>query len=244
MSFRNSFKTTKAKLKKCLGVGEEIASSSTSAPSSCPSSVPPPRSTNATSSSSVPAQCNTAISNAGPPAAADIPSKSPGAWAGVGTLLTTLESSTGAFPPLAFAISSFIACIDIIERSFKEHKEYEQLAPRLENTLTDLSAHKLTNLPRESQMTKSVQRLDIKPETKSFKNIQDRASGRQLVDALAGLNDITECYRRINDHLKRLMLNSNLAILDAVSKQAMEAQLNKMLPSMSATYNSAAFSCI
>ncbi|CEL52787.1 hypothetical protein RSOLAG1IB_11131 [Rhizoctonia solani AG-1 IB] len=241
MSFRDSFKRTKAKWKKHLCIGDGDISPPASAPSSRPNSVPPPESTNVSSGFPAPAQNDAAKSNLGPPTITNIPSKSPGAWTGVRALLTTLESNAGAFPPLASAISGLLVCIDVFERSSKEHKEYEQLRLRLQAILTDLADHNLTSRPMGPLMTKSVQRLysDIEAEADNVKNIQDRTSGRQLVDALAGLNDITECYRRIDDHLKRLMLNANLAVLDAMREQAVEARLAKMSPSMSATYNSA-----
>ncbi|CEL60527.1 putative WD repeat-containing protein alr2800 OS=Nostoc sp, (strain PCC 7120 / UTEX 2576) GN=alr2800 PE=4 SV=1 [Rhizoctonia solani AG-1 IB] len=239
MSFLESLKRKTGKWKKRLGIGEEDASPSASAPSSRPSSAPPPESDNVTSGFSAAAQHDAATSNSGPLTTAGLPGKSLGAWAGVRTLLTSIESSTGAFPPLAAAIGGLIVCIDVFEQSSKQHKEYEQLRLRLQDILTDLATHQLTSLPRESQMTKSVHRLDIEAETNNVKNIQDRTSGRQLVDALAGLNDITECYRRIDGHLKRLTLNANLAVLGEVREQAVEARLGKMSPSISATYNSA-----
>ncbi|CCO34186.1 Vegetative incompatibility protein HET-E-1 [Rhizoctonia solani AG-1 IB] len=243
MNIRKRFSRLKAKSKKLLAIGEGDASRPASAHSSRPGSVPPPESTNVTSASPAPAQHDPVSSSSEPPTVVDsTPSKSSSTWAGVRAVLTTLESSAGAFPPFASAIRGLIACIDLLERSSKEHKEYEQLALRLKDILVDLSTHKLASLPRDSLMTKSVQRLDIEAEVKNVKNLQDRTSGRQLADALAGLNDITECYRRIDDHLKRLMLNANLAILDTVTKQAVmiqDAQLKSMSPSMSATYNSA-----
>ncbi|CEL62951.1 hypothetical protein RSOLAG1IB_10606 [Rhizoctonia solani AG-1 IB] len=208
MSFSKQFSRLKAKSKKWLGIGEGDVSRPASALSSRPGSVPPPASINVTSASPAPAQHDPVSSSSEPPTVVDsTPSKNSSTWAGVRAVLTTLESSAGAFPPLASAIRGLIACIDIFERSSKEHKEYEQLALRLKDILVDLSAHKLTSLPRGSQMTKSVERLysDIKAEANNVKNMQDRTSGRQLVDAFVGLNDITECYRRIDDHLKRLM---------------------------------------
>ncbi|CCO33398.1 hypothetical protein BN14_07473 [Rhizoctonia solani AG-1 IB] len=69
--------------------------------------------------------------------------------------------------------------------------------------------------------------------------MQPQTTGRQLINALTGLEEITECYRRIDGHLKRLTLNANLEVLDTVAEQAVEARLNRMSPSMSATYNSA-----
>ncbi|CCO35728.1 Vegetative incompatibility protein HET-E-1 [Rhizoctonia solani AG-1 IB] len=211
-------------------IGEQEASPSISTPGSRASSVPLPESVGHSSGSSTPTQQDAPMSISGPSTLVDsTPSNISGARARIRTLLAALESSAGAFPPLASAIESLTTCFDVLERASKEHDEYEQLRLGLEEILSDLADHYCTKRLKGARMTKSVQLI--------CRHVVSNLP--RMTTLKTGLDMIKECYRRIDSHIKRLTLNTNLEVLDAVTEQAVEARLARMSPSMSATYNSA-----
>ncbi|CEL62947.1 putative WD repeat-containing protein alr3466 OS=Nostoc sp, (strain PCC 7120 / UTEX 2576) GN=alr3466 PE=4 SV=1 [Rhizoctonia solani AG-1 IB] len=242
MSIRKAISRLGSTPRKKPRIGEQEDSPSISTPGSRASSVPPPESVGHSSGSSTPTQQDAPMTISGPSTLVDsTPGNISGARVRIRTLLAGLESSAGAFPPLASAIKSLTACFDILEGASKEHDEYEQLRLGLEDILNDLAEHYRTKSPKGVRITKSVQLIcsDIEAEVRNIENIQTQNSGRRLMNALAGLDKIKDCYRRIDSHIKRLTLNTNIEVLDAVTEQAVEARLARMSPSMSATYNSA-----
>ncbi|CEL57300.1 hypothetical protein RSOLAG1IB_12116 [Rhizoctonia solani AG-1 IB] len=238
MNIRKAFPHLGSTPRKKPRIGEGEASPSASTPGSRASSVPPPESVGHTSGSSTPTQQEAPMINSGRSAPVDSTSgNSPGGRAKIRTLLTALESSARVIPPVASAIKTLRTFVD----NCGENNEYEPLRLTLNQLLDDLVEHKKTSEEKGTRMSKSVQGIysDIEAEARNLKSIQRQNTERQLTDALTRLEKITQCYRRIDDHLKRLTLNANLEVLDAVTEQAVEARLNRMSPSMSATYNSA-----
>ncbi|GAB1528230.1 hypothetical protein RhiTH_011422 [Rhizoctonia solani] len=163
----------------------------------------------------------------------------------VGSLLVELESSVEACGPLKSAISGLRACVDIYKSACKEPKEYDQLERQLRAILADLAVH--IKQPIGLEMTDCVKRIqsDIAEEANKVAVKQASATGIRLLQALEGPEGINECYRRIDSHLQRLMLNTNISTLKVVNEQSMtahehtlSARLDRMCPSMSAVYKS------
>ncbi|KAH7338482.1 hypothetical protein B0J17DRAFT_706798, partial [Rhizoctonia solani] len=165
--------------------------------------------------------------------------KSKGVRSGFKTLFGVLESSTDVFGPLKSAISGLNRCIDMFERASKSRKDHAKLLQELDDLSADLAEHLVR--PNSLVVTNSVQRisLDIKTEIKNTEEKLAQSTGRRLVDAMEGSDEIMACYRRIHGHLKRLTLNVTMSTLNTINEQAMESRLARMSPAMSATYNSA-----
>ncbi|KAF8751483.1 WD40 repeat-like protein [Rhizoctonia solani] len=121
----------------------------------------------------------------------------------------------------------------------KERSEYSELRKKIDKVLKDLSTHMRS--PAEGMMTDSVKLIcsEIEAEVSALDAKQGLSTGRRLVDAMDGLDEVMECCQRVHDHLERLTLNLNLNILQGISEQMLELKLAKMTPSMSAVYNSA-----
>ncbi|CUA75333.1 Serine/threonine-protein kinase TOR [Rhizoctonia solani] len=125
------------------------------------------------------------------------------------------------------------------ERVVTTQEEYKKLHTELEVLFKDLRSHFSTGTP--PAMTTSMLNLcgAIGNELRELYGTQDRRVISRLRQAEYDLDKITRCYRRIQSHLERIMLNSTLNILRIVDKQATEAQLRQLSPSMPARYNSA-----
>ncbi|GAB1521065.1 hypothetical protein RhiTH_004156 [Rhizoctonia solani] len=172
-------------------------------------------------------------------------------WPSVTTLLSQLESSAEPFGPLKSAIGvlgrlaeacqAWTSCykLTIGQDLSKERSEYSELRKKIDRVLKDLSTHMRT--PAEGMMTDSVKLIcsEIEAEVSALDAKQGLSTGRRLVDATDGLDEVMECCQRVHDHLERLTLNLNLNILQGISEQMLELKLAKMTPSMSAVYNSA-----
>ncbi|CAE6489102.1 unnamed protein product [Rhizoctonia solani] len=164
-------------------------------------------------------------------------------WPSVTALLSQLESSAEPFGPLKSAIGVLgrlaEACQAWTSDLSKERSEYSELRKNIDKVLKDLSTHMRT--PAEGMMTDSVKLIcsEIEAEVSALDAKQGLGTGRRLVDAMDGLDEVMECCQRVHDHLGRLTLNLNLNILQGISEQMLELKLDKMKPSMSGVYNSA-----
>ncbi|KAF8683284.1 ribosomal large subunit assembly [Rhizoctonia solani] len=172
--------------------------------------------------------------------ATDYPSASRDAWHEIRSLLDQLEFGAGVFGPLKSVIGGLIRCIDAYEQDLSDkQREYKALRNRVGVVLKDIAEY--MNSPMVYTMTDSVKLIcaDIEIELKVVEERQGQRTGRKLVDAMDGLDRVTEGYERIQQHLERLTLNLNLGMLKGITEQAMELKLAKLSPSMSAIYNSA-----
>ncbi|CAE6404770.1 unnamed protein product [Rhizoctonia solani] len=182
------------------------------------------------------------------------------AWAGAKTLLAILESSANAFGPLKSAISRLNRCFDIHERANKGQEDYEELLKKLKELVDDLRGSMVEQVGYE--MTNSVKRLciELEAEVNQVEKKLERNMIQQLVEAMDASEEISECYRRIQNHLERLTLNATMNVIKKLNnqgeaidqqveaieqqtkllnKQEMESRLKGMSLAMSAIYNSA-----
>ncbi|EUC54755.1 vegetative incompatibility protein HET-E-1 [Rhizoctonia solani AG-3 Rhs1AP] len=159
-------------------------------------------------------------------------------WANL-TAFSGLLHRTPSFTPLAAVIDDLSWFIRSYENFVTVQEEYQALRTQLEILFNDLHLHFSTGAP--PSMTTGMLNLcgAIGTELRQIYGTQDRNSISRLLKAEHDLDKITECYRRIQSHLDRVMLNATLNMLRVVDKQAAEAQLRQLNPSMSARYNSA-----
>ncbi|CUA73061.1 putative WD repeat-containing protein all2124 [Nostoc sp, PCC 7120] [Rhizoctonia solani] len=125
------------------------------------------------------------------------------------------------------------------ENVVTRQEEYKKLHTELEVLFKDLRSHFSTGTP--PAMTTSMLNLcgAIGTELRELYGTQDKSVISRLRQTEYDLDKIARCYRRIQSHLERIMLNATLNILRIVDKQATEAQLRQLNPSMPARYNSA-----
>ncbi|QRW24524.1 glycine dehydrogenase [Rhizoctonia solani] len=145
------------------------------------------------------------------------------AWHEIRSLLDQLEFGAGVFGPLKSVIGSI-----------RQAKGIQSTTEQSRVVLKDIAEY--MNSPMVYTMTDSVKLICA---IKVVEERQGQRTGRKLVDAMDGLDRVTEGYERIQQHLERLTLNLNLGMLKGITEQAMELKLTKLSPSMSAIYNSA-----
>ncbi|EUC56230.1 vegetative incompatibility protein HET-E-1, partial [Rhizoctonia solani AG-3 Rhs1AP] len=141
------------------------------------------------------------------------------AWAGAKTLLAILESSANAFGPLKSAISRLNRCFDIHERANKGQEDYEELLKKLKELVDDLRGSMVEQVGYE--MTNSVKRLciELEAEVNQVEKKLERNMIQQLVEAMDASEEISECYRRIQNHLERLTLNATMNVIKKLNNQ-------------------------
>ncbi|CAE6443508.1 unnamed protein product [Rhizoctonia solani] len=161
-----------------------------------------------------------------------------GAWTAVRAMLTAAESGAEWCGPLKTAIGGLIEWVELYERECDIREDKNELRAKLEPLLQDLAKH--MECPSGFVSTGSVKQIfeDITNEANKATEKQTLTPGRRLQDILKGADEILDCYRRIDEHLQRLMLNVNLSMLKTVNEQAMESRLAKMSSVKSAFYDS------
>ncbi|CAE6522185.1 unnamed protein product [Rhizoctonia solani] len=176
-------------------------------------------------------------------------------WVNLTAFLDLLRQTT-LFAPLAASIDDLSWFIRAHENVATARKEYKDLHAQLEGVFKDLRIHFSGATP--PAMTTSMLNLceSIHAEIRQVYGTQERNTISRYLQAEQDLGKLTECYRRIQGHLERIMvrdftseirtlflkvakLNANLNIWRIVDKQTTEAQLGKLNPSMAACYDSA-----
>ncbi|KAL5631871.1 hypothetical protein ACGC1H_000043 [Rhizoctonia solani] len=159
-------------------------------------------------------------------------------WANLTAFLGLLHR-TPSFSPLAAVIDDLSWFLRAHENFVMAQEEYQALRTQLEALFNDLRLHFSVGAPLS--MTTSMLNLcgAIGAELRQVYGTQDRNTISRLLKVEYDLDKVTGCYRRIQSHLDRVMLNATLNMLRVVDKQAAEAQLRQLNPSMSARYNSA-----
>ncbi|CUA73483.1 putative WD repeat-containing protein all2124 [Nostoc sp, PCC 7120] [Rhizoctonia solani] len=154
------------------------------------------------------------------------------------TAFVSLLHQNHIFRPLAAVIDELNWFIREHENIVTAQGEYKELHTQLEALFKDLLVHFSTGTP--PAMTTSMLNLcaAIGTELRQVYGTQDRNAISRLLKAEHDLDKIKRCYRNIQTHLERVMVNATLNILRIVDKQTTEAQLRQLNPSMSACYNS------
>ncbi|CAE6478479.1 unnamed protein product [Rhizoctonia solani] len=159
-------------------------------------------------------------------------------WMSLTVFLKLLDQS-GLFTPLAQAVGDLNWFIKAHENIIFMRTDYKALRTQLEGLFEDLCGHFSEGIPLV--MTTSMLNLctAIQVELGRVYGTQDRNVISRYIQANQDLEKIMECYRRIQSHLERVMLNVSLNILRTMDRQTIEVQLGKLNPSMSARHDSA-----
>ncbi|CAE6393040.1 unnamed protein product [Rhizoctonia solani] len=162
------------------------------------------------------------------------------AWPLIKASITALESGADWFGPLKAAIGPLVECVEIYEREWGGHKDQHELRKRMDGIMQDLT--ELKRCSAEFAMTGSIQRIiaDIQEEAETINEANQKAisAGGRLKSIVEGTEHMIDCYSRIDEHLQRLALNVNINMINAVSQEAKESRLAKVLSAESAFYDS------
>ncbi|KAF8675300.1 ribosomal large subunit assembly [Rhizoctonia solani] len=178
------------------------------------------------------------------------------AWPLIKASIAALDSGADWFGPLKAAIGPLVECVEIYEREWGMRKEQHELRKKLDRIMQDLT--ELKRCSAEFAMTGSIQRIvaDIQEEAETINEANQKAisAGRPLESMIEGTEYILECYSRIDEHLQRLavsagrlatidltctqQLNVNINVINAVTQEAKESRLAKVLSAESAFYDS------
>ncbi|CAE6380630.1 unnamed protein product [Rhizoctonia solani] len=159
-------------------------------------------------------------------------------WSGLKRFVKILKSGAGVFGPLESAFEGLERCIDIFEGASKAQGDYQELGKRLDQLLSDLA--EFNNAWMGRAMTASVKNLcsGIKTEIKVIEEKKGKQVLGQYLGAMEGSDDILECYRRINGHVERLLLNANLNMWKTLDEEITDRRLLQISPENPGAYNS------
>ncbi|KAG8724875.1 hypothetical protein FRC09_012786 [Ceratobasidium sp. 395] len=159
-------------------------------------------------------------------------------WTGLKSLVNALNDSNDAFAPLKSAIGGLWSCIEIYENEALARKEYDQLRTELNGICQDISEY--IKAPVSLSMTPSIDNLarGIKKETDIVTEKAERSVAGRYTEATEDVDEVSECYRRIQSLLNRLALNANINIWRIVDEQATDNRLQRLPYSSAAKYSS------
>ncbi|CAE6411318.1 unnamed protein product [Rhizoctonia solani] len=139
---------------------------------------------------------------------------------GIRAFLHVLDSGTEVFGPLKSAVDGLSTCFSFYQDRSKAREDCVKLQTKIDSILQDLS--KYIHNPSGRALTNSVKLicLDLEAEVKITEELQARSTGRQLIDAMEGIDELAESYCRVQTHLERLTLNLNLSMMERMDEQA------------------------
>ncbi|QRV78278.1 L-sorbose 1-dehydrogenase [Ceratobasidium sp. AG-Ba] len=150
-------------------------------------------------------------------------------------LLSKFSSPLG---PLKQAIDGILDCIDIIEGTAESSLEYQALKVELNALFQDLCGYFGGSTP--PMMTPCIVNLsqEIEKEIKFIQEKESRGRIDRYMQSRPDIDELMKCYRRIQGHLGRLMLNVNLNIWKVLDEQITENRLKHLPNSAAAKYRS------
>ncbi|CUA78442.1 Apoptotic protease-activating factor 1 [Rhizoctonia solani] len=160
------------------------------------------------------------------------------AWPGLKSLVGIIRAGAGGFGPLESALKGLERCADIFEAASKARDDYQELRKKLDQLLGDLAQFNHTWMNKA--MTASVKNLcsGIEAEIKVIEEKQGKKVLGRYMGAIEDSDAIIECYRRINGHVERLLLNANLNLWKTFDEEMTDRRLLQMSPTMSGAYDS------
>ncbi|CUA78444.1 Ribosome assembly protein 4 [Rhizoctonia solani] len=159
-------------------------------------------------------------------------------WSGLKRFVRILKSGAGVFGPLESAFEGLERCVDMFEGASKARNEYQELGKKLDELLGDLA--EFNNVWMSKAMTASVKNLcsGIEAEIKVIEEKKGKQVLGQYLVAMEDSDTILECYRRINGHVERLMLNANLNMWKTLDEEITDRRLLQISPKTPGAYNS------
>ncbi|KDN41554.1 hypothetical protein RSAG8_07355, partial [Rhizoctonia solani AG-8 WAC10335] len=159
-------------------------------------------------------------------------------WSGLKALLGVLKSGTGGIGPLDSAIGGLERCVGIFEQASKARDDYQEQGDKLDQLLGDLAQFNSTWMGKA--MTASVKNLcgGIEAELSIVEEKQGGKEPGRYMETMEDSDAILECYRRIQGHVERLLLNANLNMWKTLDEEMTDRRLLRLSPTMSGAYNS------
>ncbi|KAH7339779.1 WD40-repeat-containing domain protein [Rhizoctonia solani] len=161
-------------------------------------------------------------------------------WTSLKKFIRVLDESANVFGPLKLVMDELLYCFETHENAVSSRSEYNELRRYLQVLFEDIGDFFTGNAP--PTMTIAIENLcnALKKEIGYILLKGNPNAGTRLSEAINNLDNILKSYKRIQSHLERLKLNADLNIWAIVDEQATEARLDRIRPSLSACYNSAA----
>ncbi|QRV97677.1 WD repeat-containing protein [Ceratobasidium sp. AG-Ba] len=159
-------------------------------------------------------------------------------WLGLVALKRALDETSGVFEPLKSAVSGLEWCINILNTEISTHGRYRNIRSTLDPLLQDLSTYVGGTTP--PVMTPAIIALSegIKRETERIDQEHRRRKLSRYLEANEDLDQLAECYDRIQMLLERLKLNANISTWKIVDEHIAETRLRALPHSPAAMYRS------
>ncbi|QRV75744.1 Notchless protein [Ceratobasidium sp. AG-Ba] len=158
------------------------------------------------------------------------------AQTGMNKLIGVLNGASDYFFPLKGAVLVLKDCLEIIEAQSKVQADYERLLSHLGALCDDLSHY--FKGPGNPTMTPIIENIimGVGEETDLMKEKCSRDGAQRFAPATQDVEEVLECYRRIQSLLERLILNVNVNIWKVVDEQATDSRLKELPNTPSANY--------
>ncbi|KAG9125403.1 hypothetical protein FRC07_007723 [Ceratobasidium sp. 392] len=159
-------------------------------------------------------------------------------WIGLKTFASLLSKFATTFGPLKQAVNEIVMFVEAFENVLEGREDYEKLSIELNVLFCDLSGYFGQSIP--PVMTPSILSLaqGIQHEIELVLRKQQQSDIGRFTRAREDVDEVLECYRRIQRLLERLTLNANINIWKTVDEQATETRLRNLPNSPAAKYNS------
>ncbi|KAG8707426.1 hypothetical protein FRC09_001830 [Ceratobasidium sp. 395] len=156
-------------------------------------------------------------------------------WTGLWSCVRVLNKRAGMFGPLKQVTEALVSFIHTFEAVGENRRDYQELKEQLDLLFGDISGY--FDAPTPLAMTSSIENLiqGIKRETELIKLKQQRGGAGRYVDADNDVEEMLECYKRIQAILQRLSLNANIDTWKTVDEMATDRRLDR-LPNSPAAY--------
>ncbi|KAG8697652.1 hypothetical protein FRC09_007728 [Ceratobasidium sp. 395] len=187
-----------------------------------------------------------------------VSSRSDAIWASLGVALRSLKGCSRQCPPLADIVTALVDSVELVSGADKLRQDYIALALDLTVTVESLQRHldnsNSTEVSKCVHNTLSVIRNQI--------DYINKRQQRHVLGRYTGTgqdeDDIIECYRRVESHLRRLQVSRDGYDIRRILKKidghylehvkeherANSVYLDRLSPSMYARYNSSASSVV
>ncbi|CAE6440551.1 unnamed protein product [Rhizoctonia solani] len=175
----------------------------------------------------------------GPSQVSPTPGTDTSRWAHLRAFVKALEQATRPLPPLKAAISELAGSLGMHDSLLRGRKEYETLHSELEELFQILQKHCVENVPPVITVTLEALCESVKDEINNMGQKKGKRKMRDYVQADQDIDAIMACYRRIQSHLQRILLNIDLSVWRIVDEVATDNRLARLSSSLSACYNSA-----
>ncbi|KAG9076213.1 hypothetical protein FS749_012041 [Ceratobasidium sp. UAMH 11750] len=142
-------------------------------------------------------------------------------WTGLEAFARALRGTTiSAFAPLRATVDNIANCIEIFENAAESHTGYGTLRIELDTLFHDLAGH--FGAKMAPGMTASIVNLakGIDRELDHVCRKRGRNPYWRFLQAENDIDEVLECYRRIQAMLQRLALNANINVWRIADEQA------------------------